>query len=636
MSLKNNKTDIGIFGLCTLFCFVIITICCQSSFLYPFNEEVDVNCFYTVSRCLLDGKVLYKEIYEHKGLYTYFIYGLAYLISPNNFIGSYIIEIVCAVVFSFFSYKSCLLITKNSLFSFCSSVLAVVITYTSVSYQEGGFVEDFSIPLIAVIIYLVVRWNVVDRNRKSLYFYYFLTGFITGILFWIKYTMIGCVLGLVLYTLFVLIKRKKMQILYTCGFSCLCGFVVASVPCFLYFYFNDALYDLIHVYFYNLLFIYNGGGYSGLYNFMNIFIDGGSSFWIFNASGIILLFLADIICGDKIGKTYRTCIEFMYITSIIVLVRGVLYWDCYQVLSLFPFLIFGFTFCWELFEKIKKVDIARVFLQIHDFVYSYYLYISLGLCLILAVLQSTKMLNNSFVMVLVIVYLLLIVRVNNIISRVFIQRHKLLNVFWTKYLFAFGLFTMGSILQGIYLLDNNLLGVSAALTVFYWITGDWIEIRELFFKIDFRKYVRESRFFKFRMGMLSVLILSIFCVIESGEIGYIACDYENTVQYKFSQIIENSGIENPMIEGYEVLDIGLYNSLGILPQTKYYGDYNIDIIEVKNEKENIIGNGIADFVYTSARYLDDPILSKYKVVGSGVPYSVSDNYTMFYLLQRRD
>ena len=41
-----------------------ITICSKSSPLYPMNDWVDANCFFTVGRSMLSGKVLYRDIFE--------------------------------------------------------------------------------------------------------------------------------------------------------------------------------------------------------------------------------------------------------------------------------------------------------------------------------------------------------------------------------------------------------------------------------------------------------------------------------------------------------------------------------------------------------------------------------------------
>ena len=47
--------------------FVMILLCSKSSPLYPMNDWVDVNCFFTVGRGMLHGLVPYRDLYEQKG-----------------------------------------------------------------------------------------------------------------------------------------------------------------------------------------------------------------------------------------------------------------------------------------------------------------------------------------------------------------------------------------------------------------------------------------------------------------------------------------------------------------------------------------------------------------------------------------
>ena len=84
---ENNRLGSG----CIVFLFILalisITICSKSSPLYPLNNWDDANCFYTVGRATLNGQVMYRDIFEQKGPWLYFIYMLASLISGSCFSG---------------------------------------------------------------------------------------------------------------------------------------------------------------------------------------------------------------------------------------------------------------------------------------------------------------------------------------------------------------------------------------------------------------------------------------------------------------------------------------------------------------------------------------------------------------------
>ena len=51
-----------VFWFCLLTAAAVLSICTKSSFLYPLNDWVDSNCFYTVGKSMVHGKVLYRDI----------------------------------------------------------------------------------------------------------------------------------------------------------------------------------------------------------------------------------------------------------------------------------------------------------------------------------------------------------------------------------------------------------------------------------------------------------------------------------------------------------------------------------------------------------------------------------------------
>ena len=58
-----------------------------------FNNWDDINSYFSMGKALFNGKVIYRDILDQKGPLLYFIYGIAYLISHQDFFGLYIIEI---------------------------------------------------------------------------------------------------------------------------------------------------------------------------------------------------------------------------------------------------------------------------------------------------------------------------------------------------------------------------------------------------------------------------------------------------------------------------------------------------------------------------------------------------------------
>ena len=52
---------------CIALSFLFLMICSESSFLYPMNDWVDGNCFFTMGKSMMNGSVPYLDLFEQKG-----------------------------------------------------------------------------------------------------------------------------------------------------------------------------------------------------------------------------------------------------------------------------------------------------------------------------------------------------------------------------------------------------------------------------------------------------------------------------------------------------------------------------------------------------------------------------------------
>lgn len=89
--------------------FVLLLFATRSSFLYPCNDWNDANSYFSVGKALFNGKMPYRDVFDQKGMYLYFFYGLAYLVSHTTFAGVFLLEIILAFLilpesFAFYSF----------------------------------------------------------------------------------------------------------------------------------------------------------------------------------------------------------------------------------------------------------------------------------------------------------------------------------------------------------------------------------------------------------------------------------------------------------------------------------------------------------------------------------------------------
>ena len=130
-----------------VFAAAVITICSKSSPLYPFNDWADSNCYFTVGKAMAHGKVLYRDIYEQKGILLYLLHTAAYYISPRTFLGVWLWEIAAASAFLILSAKTLLLWAPRKILPLLLPVAALI--YTLPCFVFGDSAEEFCLPLLA-------------------------------------------------------------------------------------------------------------------------------------------------------------------------------------------------------------------------------------------------------------------------------------------------------------------------------------------------------------------------------------------------------------------------------------------------------------------------------------------------------
>lgn len=232
---------------------IVISVFSRSSFLYPFNDWVDANCYFTVGKSILSGKIPYKDLLDQKGPFLYFIQMIGALISYKSFGGIFILEVFASFFFLFISYSTLKMLYPRTVLYLipCSAI----IIYGSTCFSYGDSAEEFSLPLLSYGLYLCVTYMSKKRPIKRVEFFFL--GVAVSCVFWIKFTLVGFFISLYLWFFYILVKRKDWKSLIALIRDSLFGFMIVSLGILVYYYLNDAIYDLFHVYFYTNIFSYN-------------------------------------------------------------------------------------------------------------------------------------------------------------------------------------------------------------------------------------------------------------------------------------------------------------------------------------------------------------------------------------------
>ena len=229
-----------------IFLFVIVLIISliylDSSPLYPnMLPDIDSSVFQVMGKGLLENKIIYKELFDHKGPIVYIINAIALLISDRY--GLFIIEVIIAYIGTIFIYKTAR-IMLNKDFSMIMSIIYVFISYKY--FYGGNFSEEYAIAFISIAMYYIIKILHSKENNKL---NWIMVGTTFAITFLIKptYCAIWAVFGLV--QLICSIKDKKIKELIKAISYMIFGIAIISIPIIIYLVVNGAMDSFIDAYF---------------------------------------------------------------------------------------------------------------------------------------------------------------------------------------------------------------------------------------------------------------------------------------------------------------------------------------------------------------------------------------------------
>ncbi len=323
----------------------------KSSPLYTINDWYDANCFFTMGKAMFNGMIPYLDLFEQKGPFLYFIYGIASFISKTSFIGVFIIEIISYTVFLYYCDKIIKLFIDEKYSYILLPILSLLIL-SSRSFTHGGSCEELAFPMIIFTIYHFLKFLKTDYiSNKEI----FEIGITAGLIIWMKYTIIGFHIGFAFILLAKRIKAHNYKELAKNICFFFLGILITTIPWLIYFGIRkDGLKSLIDVYF-----LFNMNSYaekstmiSKLLNCFKTIVDVLLKYYQY-----IILIIIPIFISIKNKLLYQKTINNIYlliptIFMLIALFIGGISFRYYS-LPIQPLMILGLITIIKLVEKTK-------------------------------------------------------------------------------------------------------------------------------------------------------------------------------------------------------------------------------------------------------------------------------------------
>lgn len=326
--------------------FVLLMLATRSSFLYPYNDWNDANSYFSVGKALFNGKMPYRDVFDQKGMYLYFFYGLAYLVSHTTFAGVFVMEVILAFFDLVGIFHILLLYVKKKTALFLSPlVLAVIIS--SKSFYWGGSAEEMCFPFLVWGLYLSLSYFKNDYPGKAMSFKKILAaGIMAGVIANIKFTVLGFFFAWMMCIAFSFLVRKDFPKAVKGCLVFLGGMAVPFLPWIIYFGVQKGLYEWYWGYVYINVFVYSNLNGEGPGIFERIYTLSKLLYWIIRDNLVYFAFLIPGVIWFLLGKERKWLERFHLLALCFFLFLGIYIGGGtlpYYALPLAVFTVLGFA-----------------------------------------------------------------------------------------------------------------------------------------------------------------------------------------------------------------------------------------------------------------------------------------------------
>ena len=249
--VKHRSGDLSYLLFFYIFAAVLLLFCTPNSPLFSTQSWVDPNVYMDVGRALNEGRVLYRDIFDHKGPLYLMIFAVLAPISKYTLTGLYLLQTVCLGTSLVFLFKTSRLCLSRTASLFICATFPYFLLAGSIYSDGGGSPEEILLPCLTGCLYFVLRALMPDKDGVSgidaLRPFWF-HGLFLGIALLTKLNLVVFfAAGSGMLLLRFLLKRDTKNF-SGAFFRIIGGMFLAFLPCIIYWTATGSLMDCFKVY----------------------------------------------------------------------------------------------------------------------------------------------------------------------------------------------------------------------------------------------------------------------------------------------------------------------------------------------------------------------------------------------------
>ena len=227
------------YAVCCVVFFTLLTMLGSAHNYIVQRPCTDSTYFLYIGKAIKDGAVMYKDVFDSKGPFLFFLNYLSMMIHETY--GIVFIRFLFLLLFYGFSYKTLYLFTQKIYQIWI--VLWVATLMLAATLQGGDMSEEFALPLIMGGFYFFLQYA---KEGTLSEYKILLSGMFCGLAFLLRANLISVWLVYCAGIMIWLLWQKKIRLLIKYCLLFLAGAILVHLPFLVYFLINGALFDAVY------------------------------------------------------------------------------------------------------------------------------------------------------------------------------------------------------------------------------------------------------------------------------------------------------------------------------------------------------------------------------------------------------